>query len=144
MLINALLVMSVLFVLLLLAKKVTGIRFCVLCVSVALTWVGIFILVKINHVHDLTLLALLLGESVTGIFYFTQSWVAKDLRIFSLPFFLTLTTLAYYLVNPINRILPILVLLFGLWLAAWLVFIYRNDPGKKPLAESVLDCCNEK
>ena len=144
MLVNVLLAIIVLFIMLLLAKKVAGIKFCVLCVSVSLTWIGIFVLVKLNRFQDLTLLALLLGESVTGIFYFAQRRVAKELRIFSLPFFLTLTTLAYYLINPLTSILLIFSLLFGLWVIAWIVFIYRNDPGKRPLAQNVMDCCSEK
>lgn len=144
MLINALLVIIILFVVLLLARRVGGIKFCVLCVSISLTWIGIFVLHKLNRFQDLLLLALLLGESVTGVFYFTQRRVSKELKIFSLPFFLSLTTLAYYLVNPINQVLLILFLLFGLWLAAWIIFIYRNDPGKKKLAENVMDCCSEK
>ena len=144
MLVNTLLAIIVVFVLLLFAKKLAGIKFCVLCVSVGLTWIGIFILVKLSRFQDLTLLALLLGESVTGIFYFTQRRVARALRIFTLPFFLSLTVLAYYLVNPLTSIFVILILLFGLWVVAWIVFIYRNDPGKRPLADNVMDCCNEK
>jgi len=144
MLVNTLLAIIVVFVLLLFAKKLAGIKFCVLCVSVGLTWIGIFILVKLSRFQDLTLLALLLGESVTGIFYFTQRQVAKELRIFTLPFFLSLTTLAYYLVNPLTSILFILALLFGLWFVAWIIFSYRNDPGKRPLAQNVMDCCSEK
>ena len=144
MLTNALLAIIVLFILSLVAKKMVGIKFCVLCVSVSLTWIGIFILVKLNRVGDLTLLALLLGESVTGIYYFTQRRVPKELRIFSLPFFLTLTTLAYYVVNPLTSIFLIAALLFGVWVVSWIIFSYRNDPGKRPLAQNVMDCCNEK
>lgn len=144
MLTSALSAIVVLFVLSLLVKKLVGIKFCVLCVSVSLTWIGIFILVKLNRFQDITLLALLLGESVTGLYYFTQRRVPKELRIFSLPFFLTLTTLAYFLVNPLTSILLILAFLFGLWVVAWIIFSYRNDPGKRPFAQNVMDCCNEK
>lgn len=144
MLVNALLAIIVFFVMLLFAKKMLGIKFCVLCGSVSLTWVGILVLAKLNNFQDIPLLALLMGESVTGIYYYTRRHVAKEMRIFALPFFLSLTTLGYYLVNPFTQLLIVLVVLFGLWIAAWVVFIYRNDPGKRPLAENVMDCCNEK
>jgi len=143
-LVNVLLAIVAFFGILLLVKKVFGIKFCVLCVSVSLTWIGLFVLAKLNRFTDLPLLALLLGESVTGIYYYTQRHIAKELRIFTLPFFLSLTTLAYYLVNPLSNVLLILSVLFGLWITTWVLFIYRNDPGKRSLVENVMDCCNEK
>lgn len=139
-----LLVMSGLFIAALLTKRLLSIKLCALCVAVLLTWVSLFVLYRAGRFHDKVLLSLLMGQSVTGIFYFLKKRVTPALRIFTLPFFLTLTTVFYFAVALPKSILPPLLVLLGLWIAAYVVFSYRNDPGKKQVTDAVMNCCEDK
>ena len=139
-----LLAITALFVLVLTVKNVLSLKACVLCTSIVLTWVALFVLYRTGYFYDTALLSLLMGQSVTGIFYFVDKRVAPTLRIFSLPFFLTLTTIFYVAITLTKDILPSLFVLLGLWLVAYVIFAWRNDPGKKQLTDAVMHCCEDK
>lgn len=141
MLIYVVLVITVLFIVSLLVKNKLARQFCVLCVSISLTWVGLLVLYKLGVFHNQVLLALLMGQSITGIFYLVRKYVPRLLRVFTLPFFLSLTVLAYWLIAGISSMLSILGFLLALWIIAYVIFANRNDPGKKLLTDAVLNCC---
>ncbi|AHB42001.1 hypothetical protein RAAC3_TM7C00001G0134 [Candidatus Saccharibacteria bacterium RAAC3_TM7_1] len=113
---------------------------CAICAGIALTWLGLLALSKLGGIHDDVILALLMGQSISGLFYLLRDKVPRSLRIFTLPFFLSLTAASYALIKT-----ETVLLAFGLvavvWVVAWAIFIYRNDPGKKPLVDNVMDCC---
>ncbi len=113
---------------------------CALCVSVSLTWAGLLILQKVGLFENTVLLALLMGQSVTGIFYMLKDRVPNVLRIFTLPFFLSLTAVAYVLITS-DYIIWTFLLLTAVWIAGWVIFAARDDPGAQPLATVVMDCC---
>lgn len=116
--------------------------FCSLCVAVASVWLALLVLYKNGRFNDDVLIGLLVGQSITGIFYFARRRRPKILRIFSLPFFLSLTAIFYTIVTGDIQ-LSVFVLLLVLWLAAWVVFTMRNDPGKK-VAKILAECCEDK
>jgi hypothetical protein len=132
-----------LFAIYLLAKARLGWKVCVLCAAVVTTWFALLILYRLGRFHDPVLVALLLGQSITGSFYFVQRRVVASLKIFTLPFFLSLTAASYFLIAGLRGSLPVMLLLMALWLAAYVAFSYRNDPGKKPVVNAVVDCCKE-
>ncbi len=125
-------------------KKAVSLKVCVLCASILLTWMSLLALYRTGRFHDTVLLSLLIGQSVTGLFYFVQKRVAPALRTFSLPFFLTLTTVFYFSITLTKDILPALFMLLGLWVVSYIIFAYRNDPGKKQLVSAVMNCCEDK
>ena len=137
------LAVSLLFLAGILLRYFSKLRFCVLCVSIALTWIVLLILFKSGRFHDQVLLSLLMGQSIVGIFYLIQGRVPKALRVFTLPFFLSLTAVFYILITA-DIILPVFVLLTILWVLAWLIFASRNDPGKRPLTKAIMECCEDK
>lgn len=136
------LAITFIFILAVLARRVTKAKVCAICVSIAATWLGLLALYKINKFHDAILLSLLMGQSITGVFYWIRHQVPAALQIFALPFLLTLTAAFYFLITN-NFVLPALGLLALIWIAAWFIFTYRNDPGKKPIADAAMDCCGE-
>lgn len=84
-----------------------------------------------------------MGQSITGVFYLAMRRLPKELKLFSLPFLLSLTAVFYWLITG-RASLPALWFLTGLWLAAWVLFGWRRDPGKKTaLTKAVIDCCEE-
>lgn len=133
---------SGLFLAALFAKHLMKRKFCVLCVSVSLAWLGLVGLYFFDLFHDPTLVAILAGQSITGLYYFIYKRVARPLRVFTLPFFLSLTAGVYMLIKT-EIVMPAFILLLVLWLACWFIFSYRSDPGKKPLAKALIECCED-
>ncbi len=142
MLVLGLLVISGLFIAGLSVKHLAKKRFCVLCASVSLTWLSFLIFYWTDNFHDQVLLSLLMGQSVTGLYYFVEKRVPKSLKIFTLPFFLSLTAGAYMLIKT-ELVMAAFGILLGLWILAWLIFAYRADPGKRNLANTVMECCED-
>lgn len=139
-----LLAITFIFMLTLCMKKILSIKTCALCSGIVLTWAGLFFLYKTGIFHDVVLLSLLMGQSVTGIYYAVDKRVMPALRIFTLPFFLTLTVVFYVSLAGVKSILPTLLVLLSLWVAALIIFTYRNDPGKKTITDAVMNCCEDK
>lgn len=133
-----------LFVLGLAAKRILSRKMCVFCMSIVLTWTTLFVLYRSGHFHDTALLSLLMGQSITGLFYFVEKRVSPALRIFTLPFSLTLTVIFYYAITLTKNVLSAFAILLGLWLVAYVLFTWRNDPGKKQLTDAVMRCCEDK
>ncbi len=136
------LAISLIFIASLIIKNLVNKAFCSLCVAVASVWLVLLFLYKTGRFSDGILLALLIGQSITGIFYLAYRKLPKSLRIFSLPFFLSLTAVFYTLITADIQ-LAVFILLLVLWLAAWIIFIYRNDPGKKGIAKILAKCCED-
>jgi uncharacterized membrane protein YvlD (DUF360 family) len=120
-------------------KHVFSLKVCVLCSSIFLTWTSLLVLYKLGKFHDVVILGLL-----TGLYYLLDKRVKPALRIFTLPFFLSLTTLFYLGITGTSVILSPLFVLLGLWVMAYIIFTYRNDPGKKLVTTAVMECCKDK
>jgi len=136
------LAISLIFIASLIVKNLVNKAFCSLCVAVASVWLVLLFLYKADRFSDGILLALLVGQSITGIFYLTYRKLPKSLRIFSLPFFLSLTAVLYMLITADIQ-LAVFILLLVLWLAAWIIFTYRNDPAKKAITKILAKCCED-
>ena len=136
------LAISLIFIASLIIKNLLNKAFCSLCVTVASVWLVLLYLYKTDRFSDGILLALLVGQSITGIFYLAYRKLPKSLRIFSLPFFLSLTAVLYMLITADIQ-LAVFILLLVLWLAAWIIFTYRNDPAKKAVAKILAKCCED-
>lgn len=133
---------SLIFIISLAVRYLIKRPFCSLCASIFLTWIALLVLYRVNRFHDQVLLGLLMGQSVTGIFYLAYRRLPKALRIFSLPFFLSLTLISYILITN-EIVMSAFFLLAVLWIGAWIIFSYRNDPGKKTLAKIATECCED-
>lgn len=144
MLVVVLISVTLIFLTTLIIKKVFGVKWCAICGGILLTWLGLFLMYRLGYVKDEIVLALLMGQSITGIYYFISKRVVSSLRIFTLPFMLTLLTLAYFSITWSGSIILPLLILLVLWILAYAVFVYRNDPGKKMLADAAMNCCDDK
>lgn len=133
-----------LFATILLIKHSLSLKVCVLCGSIFLTWAGLLVLYKLGKFQDVVLLSLLMGQSITGIYYLVNKRIKASLRIFTLPFFLSLTTFFYLVISGSQNIMPPLLILLGLWITAYLLFAWRNDPGKRNITKAVMNCCEDK
>jgi len=141
---NIFLIVIVLFFVLLIVKqflKSFKDKFCVICITVSITWVFLLILSKLGVFDDKVIIALLMGETILGIYYILDGNVKEELKIFRLPFLLTLVFLGYlFLVIP-NEVIEIIILLLILWLIFILIYLYRNNEKMKFAVKKIIGCC---
>lgn len=129
------------FVLLLIIKAVTSLRFCVACVSVAGAWITLLALYWLDIFENTILLALLIGQSIVGIYYLAEKHLPERYQIFRIPFLLSLTFSAYSVLASVE--FAALWLLVGLWIISGLLYAYRTQPKLKSTAEHILACCKD-
>ncbi len=137
-----LLLITGLFVLGLIIKNTLVRQLCVLCLSISGSWIILLTLYRLGYFHNQVLLAMLMGQSITGIFYLARRHVAKILHIFTLPFFLCLTVVAYWAVGERVAFVPILGFLTALWVIGYVLLLSSNDVGKRT-AKTIMQCCSE-
>mgnify|MGYP001587372361 FL=1 len=138
----------ILFFILLAAKDIIGKNknrikdnFCVVCVSISLTWIFLFGLYLFGLFDNILIVSLLMGMSITGIYYFIDKKIGKvnkKLNVFRLPFILTLIIIAYYFLT-FERIIISILIVAGLWILFALIYTYNNTKFIKKL----LECCKE-
>ena len=116
-------------------------RFCVICLSVSLTWIVLIILYFLNLFNNNILIALLMGMSVTGIFYYLESKLKKNdnLKIFRLPFILTLISAVYFLLDSFS-IYAFYFIIF-LWILFGFLYSFKNSEGFSTLVNKLIECC---
>lgn len=136
-------ILITLFAALLLAKNVTRLKFCVICVSVSLTWISLLVMLRRGLFSDPIIVALLMGESVTGLYYLCEKRLAEHLRIFGFPFLLTFTLAAYAAVRGLRGLTPAGIVLAILWSAFLAVFVWRKNPRWRVLADKIVACCRD-
>lgn len=137
-------VISAIFISVLFVKKAFSPKVCAICVSIFLTWAALLFLYKAGRFNDGILIGLLMGQSISGIYYTLAKKVNRSMRIFTLPYFLTLTLMAYATITDITPQFSQLIFMLAVWVAAYTIFIYRNDPGKKALSDAVMNCCGDE
>ena len=144
-------IVSLLFILLL-VKEFLGKRlkkkFCVICASVTLTWLFLLALFLSGKYEDKIILALLMGQTILGIFYLVEKSVTKrgglkKLKLFRLPFLLTLIFIAYSLLAAPLDFFSGAILIAALWLFFFIVFLFSRNSGKfgKGFIKKLIDCC---
>ena len=113
---------------------------CVICASISLTWIVLLFLYFFDLFDNILIISLLMGMSVTGIYHFAESKIGKanKLKIFRLPFIITLIVIAYYILTFENIVNSILIVM-ALWLLFVSVYFYNNTKFIKKL----LECCKE-
>ena len=137
-------IIGLFFVLLILKSSIRKSKikdnFCVVCASVSLMWIILLSLYLYGLFDNLLIISLLMGMSITGIYYFVERKIGKrsNLKIFRLPFILTLVVFAYYVLTFENIAKSIMVIV-GLWLIFSLIYLYNNPK----FAKKLLECCKE-
>lgn len=131
---------TVLFAVLLIVQSLTKWRFCALCVGVFTVWLGLVALYWAGQFQNIILAAPLLGASVVGVYYLAERKVKEGLRVFRLPFFLTLLFAAYLLLDVPWRYLEI-IFFAALWVFFIAVYVCRENPKVGKLAKHIIECC---
>ena len=141
---NILIIIIVLFFMLLIIKEFiykSKEKFCVICLSVTLTWLSLLFLYWFNLFQDKIILALLMGQTILGVFYLVEKKVNKEIKIFRLPFILTLITIGYLSLTLPNDITKTIILLFTIWLIFLILYFYRSNQNLKLFVKKIIECC---
>ena len=125
----------------LLVKKITKIRLCALCSAVAITWLGLLILYWLGQFDNITLIALLIGQSVLGVYYLAEKRLREELMVFRLPGWMTLTFIAYTAIAGLE--LWPLAVIAPAWLIAGFLYTYRASPKLKGTVDHIIACCRD-
>ena len=118
-------------------------EFCAICLAVSINWIILLILYWLGLFNDKTILAVLMGQSSLGIFYLAEKNVKENLKIFRLPFLLTLIMIVYSVLEGFSYSTNVIYFIFILWIL--FIFIYAfNENGKfKKLTKKIIECCKK-
>lgn len=130
----------VLFFMILVIKSFVRKEFCAICSSVSLTWMFLLVVYWFGKFDDSVLIALLVGQSVLGVFYLAEKKSSDALKIFRLPFLLSLVFVAYSLIVLFID-LAVLELLVVLWIIFGAIFLYRDNSRMKLFVDKIVACC---
>ncbi len=132
-----------LFFVLLGVKTIFHREFCVICASVTIAWLVLLALFFAERINEPLFPAVLMGQSVVGLWYLWQRRVSEQFHLFRLPVLLTLT-LAVYLVF-IPQAWTILTL--GFLAVVWLVFLgayaLRHKAAVSRAVKYIIACCKD-
>lgn len=120
------------------AKK----QFCVICSAVVMTWIIFLVLYWQNLFDQPILLALLMGQSILGMFYYLDKNVPEHMTVFRLPFLLTMTIVAYMVITK-QIVFSVTLFMFGLWGLFFLVFMYRKEEKLQRIVKKLVECCKQ-
>ncbi len=129
------------FVFLSIKSLIRNYDFCVICVSVSLTWIGLLILFLSGEFSDGIIIALLMGQSITGLYYSLEKRVDENAKIFRLPFLLTLTFVGYYALRLSEFTVITFLFLLVMWVTFLIVYLLRYNSRIKQVAEKIIECC---
>ena len=136
MLFYILLGISGLFFLILLVKSLLkNKKICAICLSVSLTWIILLPFYFLGIFADKILIAILMGQTSIGLFYFFN----EKLSVFKLPFILTLVSLIYFTLEKIE--LNAIYLLALLWILFGFVYLFKSNKKFKIFANKLVECC---
>lgn len=138
-----LLSITALFALLLTGKTLFKKKICPLCLGVSLTWIALLGVRALGYNPSQTIIAVLVGESVVGVYHLVEKRSKEDWGVFRLPFLLTLTFAAYLLLGADEKPLPSLAYLVILWTVLAAAYAMRKNPIGRETIKKLIACCRD-
>lgn len=133
----------VLFFVMLVIKRLVSWQMCVICMSVSGVWMIGLVLYMLGMFDHAVVLAVLMGQSVVGVYYAVEKRVSRSLQLFRLPFLLTLTTCVFVVLGVVQDILIVSLFLVVLWMIFWIVYAYRSHPRIRKIVDRIIACCRD-
>ena len=124
-------------------KEKTKEKICSICFAVSLTWIVLLMLVWAGKFNNKTILALLMGMSVLGVFYLSEKKFEKKFLVFRLPFLLTMVLIAYSLIEGIENIFEPVIFLSVLWAIFALFYFFKNIKTINFFVNKIIECCKK-
>ena len=138
-----LLVITALFVVFLVIKSISKWKFCALCASVSVTWIGLLLMYWFGEFNEPLIIAVLMGQTIVGLYYYLEQRTNEALHIFRLPLLLTLTLAALFAIGTPVALPSSLSLLAILWIVLTILYLYRQNPKTKIVVDRIIACCKD-
>ncbi len=132
-------IIALFFILLMLKNIFNWKKFCVLCVSVSLTWIFLLIFYFLKIFQDKIIIAILMGHTSLGLFYLWEKKVKERFKIFRLPLLLSFIFIIYSALESFE--FKSLLLILGAWLVFFLIYLFRNNKGFNKFTKKIIECC---
>ncbi len=117
-------------------------EFCVICALVSFSWLVLLFFYWEGIFEDMLVIAILMGQSSIGFYYFLESRIDERFKVFRLPFILSLVFVIYSVVSlgfGFNSFVLILVL----WVLFGFLYFYRNYSGVSVVVNKLVECCKK-
>ena len=134
---------TVWFLLLAFIKSALSWKFCVACVAVSSSWMALLVMEFTGKEIDPILVGILMGESVVGLYYFLEKRVPTAWQIFRWPYLVTASAVVYLLLGEVSSLTRVSLLISIIWVIFVLVYLIRNIPGCKKIADKIIACCRD-
>lgn len=118
-------------------------KFCVICASISLSWLVLLCLYYLNLFDNILIISILIGTSITGIYYLVESKVKEKIKIFRLPFLMTLIFIGYNLVNGFYAKIDVWMFILSIWVLFFIFYIYSNNKKIGSFANKLIECCKK-
>ena len=120
-------------------------KICVICIAVSLTWIILLLLNYLDLFKNKIIIALLMGQTILGVYYLIEGMIKEELKLFRLPFLLTLTFLGFSMIKTPDSVILFrsTLLLIILWILFAVVYQYRFNNRVKLFVDKMIDCCKK-
>lgn len=135
--------MTALFVVLLIVQSITRLKFCAVCVAVSITWLALLVFQLFGYDIDARLIAVLMGESVVGLYFLLEKRAPESWQMFRWPYIMTGTVLVYVIVGMRQEIWRALGVLALLWIVFGAIALFHQYPTLKKIADRLIACCRD-
>lgn len=112
-------------------------KICAICLAVSIAWIVLLSLYFLEIFTNKTIIAILMGQTSIGLFYFLN----EKLGIFKLPFILTAISIIYFILEEIG--LKVIYLLISLWFIFLVIYIFKTNKNFGVFANKLIECCKK-
>jgi len=124
-------------------KGKTKDKFCAICIAVSITWIGLLIVYWTGLFKDNTIVAILIGQSSLGIFYIWEKKARESVKIFRLPFLLSLILTDYTLIEGISYSTSVIYFILVLWIFFVVIYVFRKNVRIRKFVKKMVECCKK-
>jgi len=121
-------------------RSVSSLKICALCGSVSVLWVVLLFTFYLGYEIDVTFTALLMGSSIIGFMFLLEHRLEKKYQLFKLPYFLTLVSVAYFVLTK-SIIINVIVIISLVWLIMFVIYMSERIEKIKLIGKKIVDCC---
>ena len=131
------------FLVLLLLKSFMPWKFCVACVTISSSWMALLIWRAVGGAINPIFIAVLMGESVVGLYYVLEKNVPETWHIFRWPFLITATTVAYVASGLQTQLWLAFAFIAAIWIFFGLLYAVRHVALWQKVVQQLIACCRD-
>jgi hypothetical protein len=121
-------------------RSLSSLKICALCGAVSVSWIILLTLFYFKYEIDPVIIGLLIGGSTVGLIYILEQKLPEEYQLFKLPFYLTLISLSYFILEK-SLIISTVIALSIIWLFTAVIYTGRRTKSLKELGRKIIECC---